>query len=116
MDVIPTVADEVFPASGVGAGFFGAPEPGIVGFGAGGFGAAVFVFEFEGNRAKKAGSAFANVSCEDEGADVLAEAVVEVGVPALGLVFEGLPADEDVVARVRLRVGFAFQYLGQLGL
>lgn len=37
VNVIPTVADEVFPANGVGAGGFGAPEPGIVGFGSGRF-------------------------------------------------------------------------------
>ena len=47
MNIVPAVADEVFPAGGVGSGFFFAPEPGVVGFGAGGFGAAVFVFECE---------------------------------------------------------------------
>ena len=30
---------------------------------------------------------------EEEGADVLADAVVEVGAPTLGLIFERLPAD-----------------------
>lgn len=39
----------------------------------------------------------------DEGTDVEADAVVEVGVPADGLLFEWLPPDEDVVG------GFAFE-------
>ncbi len=116
MDVIPTIADKIFSAGGVGARFFFAPEPGIVGFGALGFSASVFVFEREWDGAEEACSAFPDIAGKEEGADVLADAVVDVGMPALGLVFEGLPADEDVVARVRLRVGFAFQYLGQLGL
>ena len=40
----------------------------------------------------------------------MADAVVEVGVPALGLFFEGLPADEDVER------GLAFEDGGKLGL
>lgn len=38
----------------------------------------------------------------DERADIEAHAVVEVGVPAHGLLLEGLPADEDVVWRLAL--------------
>ena len=38
-----------------------------------------------------------------EGADVQAHAVIEVGVPADGLLGQGFPANEDVVG------GFAFQ-------
>ena len=87
MDIIPAVADEVFPAGGIGSGFFFAPEPGVVGFEALGLGAAVFVFALEGNRTEKAGSSFADIASEEERADVLADAVVEVGVPALGLFF-----------------------------
>ena len=110
MDIIPTVADEFFAAGGVGARLFFAPEPGIVGFGAGGFGASVFVFECERNSAEQARSLFANVACQEEGADVLADAVVEVGVPALGLLFDRFPADEDVER------GLAFEDGGELGL
>jgi hypothetical protein len=95
VDVIPAGADEFFATSGIDAGFFFALEPGVIDFGALGLGAAVFIFEFESNRAKKAGSSFADIAGTEEGADVLADAVVEVGVPALGLLFEGLPADED---------------------
>jgi hypothetical protein len=40
----------------------------------------------------------------------LEDAVVEIGVPALGLVFEGLPADEDV------EWGLTFEDGGELGL
>lgn len=110
MDVIPAVADEVLATGGIGARLFFTPKPGVVRFGTLGFGAAVFVFEFERNRAKKTGSTFANVSCQKEGADVLADAVVEVGVPALGLLLYGLPADENVER------GFAFENGGQFGL
>ena len=110
MDVIPAVADEVFPAGGIGAGSLGAPEPGIVGFGAGGFGAAVFVFECERDGAEQASSSFTDVTCQQEGADVLADAVVDVWMPALGLVFEGFPANEDVER------GLAFEDSGEFGL
>lgn len=110
VDVIPAGSDEVFPTGGVSAGFFFAPEPRVVGFGAVGLGAAVFIFEFERNRAEKTGSTFANTPCQEERADVLTDAVVDVGMPALGLFFEGLPADEDVKRSI------AFEYGGQLGL
>ena len=40
---------------------------------------------------------FAEDASFDEGADVEADAVVQVGVPADGLFFEWLPPDEDVV-------------------
>ena len=96
MDIIPTVADEVFPADGVGSGFFFAPKPGVVGFGAGWFGAAIFVFERERNGTEQASASFADVICQQEGSDVLADTVVDVGMPALGLVFKWFPADEDV--------------------
>jgi hypothetical protein len=110
VDIIPSVADEFFAANGVGAGFFVAPEPWVVGFGAHRFSAAVFVLEFERNRAEKAGSSFADIAGEEEGADVLTDAVVNVWMPALGLVFEGLPADEDVERGLPSEDG------GQLGL
>lgn len=110
MDIVPAIADEVFPANGVGTRFFFTPEPGIVGFGAGGFSASVFVIEFERNRAKKAGSSFADIAGEEEGADVLSDAIVDVGMPALCLVFDLFPADEDVER------GFSFENGGEPGL
>ena len=110
VNIVPSVADEVFPASGVGARLLLAPEPGILGLGAGGFGAPVFVFEHERNSTEQACSAFAYIAGEQEGADVLADAVVDVGMPALGLVFEGFPADEDVER------GLAFEDSGELSL
>lgn len=69
----------------IGARCFFTPEPGVIGFGAMGFGAAVFIFEFQGNRTEKTGTAFADVSGQKEGADILADTIVDVGVPALGL-------------------------------
>ena len=33
---------------------------------------------------------------QEEGADILADTVVDVGVPALGLIFKWFPADKDV--------------------
>jgi hypothetical protein len=61
-----------------------------------GFLAPVLVFEFKGNCAEKAGPSFADITGKEKGTDVLADTVVEVGMPALGLVFERLPADKDV--------------------
>ncbi len=52
----------------------------------------------------------ADIAGEEEGADVLADAVVEVRVPALGLLVERLPADEDVER------GLAFEDGGEFGL
>jgi len=63
MHIIPAVADEVFPTGGISSRFFFAPEPGIVGFGAGGFGAAIFVFERERNGTEQASASFADVTC-----------------------------------------------------
>jgi len=93
VDVIPAVADEFFPAGGISTRFYFAPEPGVVGFWARGFGAAVFVFEREWNSTEQASSFFADISGKKEWADVLPDAVVKVRMPALGLVFDGLPAD-----------------------
>jgi hypothetical protein len=41
-----------------------------------------------------------------ERADVEADAIVEVGLPADGLLVEELPADVDVVGRLALQDGF----------
>lgn len=115
MDVIPTVAGKIFTSGGIGAGFLFAPEPVVIGFGALGFGTSIFVFEFEGNCTKKAGSMFADIAGEEERADVLADAVVDVGMPALGLVFDGLPADEDVEWGLAFEDGVEFGLEGAGG-
>ena len=81
MDIIPPIADEVFAAGGISPRFFFAPEPGVVGFGAGGLLAAVFVFECERNGAEQARSSFADITCQQEGSDVLADTVIDVGMP-----------------------------------
>lgn len=59
--------------------------------------AAVFVPFDVGFVAEDSGSFFANVGDGEEGADVEADTVVEIGVPADGLLVERFPADEDVV-------------------
>ena len=46
-----------------------------------GVGAPVFVFEFERNRAEKSGSTFADIAGEEERAEVLTDAIVEVWMP-----------------------------------
>jgi hypothetical protein len=110
MDVIPAAVNKILTAGGIGARWFFAPEPGIIGFGAIGFGATVFVLEFQGNHAEKAGAAFVNVSSQEKGTDILADAVVDIQVPALGLFLDRLPADEDI------KWFFAFENGGKLGL
>lgn len=62
VNIVPAVADWVFPAGRVGAGSLGAPKPGIVDFGAGRFGAPVFVFEHERNSTKQTCSLFAYIT------------------------------------------------------
>ena len=85
----------IHPVSGKGAAF---PEPGVFGFVAVGFLAAVF-FPFDvGFYAEEAGAFLAAGEVGGhEGADVHADAVVEVGVPADGLLRERFPANEEVV-------------------
>ena len=78
-----------------------AVEDGVPG-GAGDVGAAVFVPVDVGLPAQDAGALLAYVGDGEEWADVEADAVVEVGVPAEGLLRQGLPADEDVVGRLAL--------------
>ena len=94
--IVPAVANENFTTGRIGARLFFAPEPWVVGFRAQRFSASIFVFYFKGNCAKKASSSFANVSCQEKGADVLSDAVVEIRIPALDLVFDRFPANEDV--------------------
>ena len=110
MNIIPAIADKVFSALRVGARLFFAPEPRIVLFRTVRFGASVLVFQVSGTVRKRPAPLFADITGEEEGADVLANAIVEVWVPALGLLFERLPADEDVER------GFAFENRGQLAL
>ena len=59
--------------------------------------APVFVPFYVGFVAEDSGPFFADVGDGEEGADVEADAVVEVGVPADGLLVERFPADKDVV-------------------
>ena len=56
-----------------------------------------------GLTAKDAGAFLSDIGGHHEGADVHANAVVEIGLPADRLLCERLPADEDVVGR------FAFE-------
>lgn len=110
MNIVPAIANEFFATGRIGARFFFAPEPGIARLGAGGFGSAVFVFERERNSTEQTRSLFPNIACQEEGTDVLADAVVEVRLPALGLFLEWLPTDEDI------KRGLPFEDGGELGL
>ena len=96
MHTIPTSTDEVLAALGIGARFLLAPEPGVIGLGTLGFIAAVLVFEFERDCAEETCPLLPHIACQEKGTDVLADAVVEVGMPPLGLVFDGFPADKDI--------------------
>ena len=89
----------IYPVAGVAAVFGAKVVPG------GGFDvfAAVFVPFDVGFFAEDASAFFADVGDAHEGAYVEADAVVEVAIPPNGLLFEGFPADEDVVG------GFAFE-------
>lgn len=107
MHVIPPVPGEGLAAGGVGARFGFAPEPGVVGFGALGFFATVLIPFDVGLGSEEAGSFFAHIFGDEEWADVEADAVVEVGVPADGLFRERFPADENVVG------GLAFEDFGK---
>ena len=106
MNIIPSIADESLSALRVGAWLFFAPEPRVVLLRAFGFCTSVFVFEAERNAAKEAGPFFADVASEEKGADILANTIVEVGVPPLDLFFERFPAHENVERR------FAFENSG----
>ena len=96
---------EIVPAVAVGLGgafevlglLVPGPEPGEVGFGALGFGATVFGPLDVGLPAEDAGTFLFDVLGVEEGADVEADAVVEVRVPADGLLVQRLPTDEKVV-------------------
>ena len=49
MNIVPAIADKFLATGRVSPGFIFAPEPGIIGFWAGWFGASVFVFESKGD-------------------------------------------------------------------
>ncbi|MBW6486413.1 MAG: hypothetical protein K0B01_09715 [Syntrophobacterales bacterium] len=115
MNIVPAVADEFLATDGICSGFSFAPEPGIVGCWAGGLGTPVFVFERKGNGTEQSRSPLADITCQQERADVLADAVIEVGMPSLGLVFEGLPADEDIERRLPFEDGSEFRLKGAGG-
>lgn len=62
--------------------------------------------------AEDAGVFFADIAGLEEGADVEAHAVVEVGGPADGLFGQGFPADEDVVGFFAFKDGFELFFQG----
>ncbi|MFZ9937164.1 MAG: hypothetical protein ACO3JG_08890 [Luteolibacter sp.] len=97
MQIIPAAAVELGGAFEVFGGFVPGPEPGEVGFGPLGLGAAVFGPFDVGPPAEDAGVLLFDVLGVKEGANVEADAVVEVRVPADGLLVKRLPADEEVV-------------------
>ena len=110
MHVIPAGADVCLTTAWIRARLRFAPEPGIVLLRSAGLGASIFVFERERHAAEEARALFADIASKQKGADVLADAVVEVRVPALGLLFERFPADKDV------EWGLAFEDGGEFGL
>jgi hypothetical protein len=110
MDVVPAVAFEV-GASGAGQGrLFGMPEPGVVGLFAVGLLSAVLVPFDVGLEAQDTGALSLYMVCIHEWTDIETHAIVEVRMPAEGLLLKWLPADQDVVR------GLALQDLDQLGL
>lgn len=99
VQVVPAVAVEGLIAGEVLGLFVPAPEPGKIVFVSLRFFAAVFVPFYFGCGAQDAGVLRAGVQGArgHEGANVQADAVIDVRVPADGLLVEWLPADEDVV-------------------
>ena len=110
MHIIPAVADACLTTAWIRARLSFAPEPGIFLLRSAGLGAEIFVFERKRHAAEEARPLFADIASKKEGADVLADAVVEVRVPALGLLCERFPADKDV------EWGLAFEDGGEFGL
>ena len=76
VDVIPSGADKVFSSHGVGAGRRFAPEPGIVLSRALGFLAPIFVLQFKRDRPKESRPLFPHITRQEEGPNILADAVV----------------------------------------
>ena len=89
MHVIPAGADVCLTTAWIRARLPCAPEPGIVLLRSAGLGAAIFVFERERHAAEEARAFFADIASKQKRADVLADAVVEVRVPALGCSLSG---------------------------
>ena len=99
--IIPAIAVESGAAFEIRGGFVPRPEPGEIGLGALGLFAAVFVPTDFGRGAEDAGALPAGVERlgGDERAEVEPDAVVDVWIPADGLLVERLPADEQVEGR-----------------
>ncbi|MEI6205920.1 MAG: hypothetical protein WCP20_03975 [Desulfuromonadales bacterium] len=116
MNIIPAIADEFLAAGGIGAWFFFEPEPGVILLWAVWFRTTILVFKGKRNGTEQPCPLFADICGTQERSDILADAIVDVWMPPLGLLFQRFPADENIIARVGFRVGFAFQYLGQFGL
>lgn len=107
MAVVEAFAFEFGAAGEVGGFAVPAPEPGEVFLGSLWFFASVFVpFDFRVH-SQDASSFDFDIGDGQEGADIHADSVVEVRLPADGLFMQRFPADEDVVR------GFAFQNLFQ---
>src|SRR5687768_6133509 len=94
---VAALATEFRATRGVRDGLLFAPEPREVGLGAPGFVAAVFVPLDVGLRAEDASAFLADIGRNDERADVQADAVIEILMPADGLLLQWRPADKDVV-------------------
>ena len=96
MNVIPTIADELFAAHRIGARLSFAPEPGIFILPSMGFCASVLIVEGNGNGAEQPSALLSDIPREKEGTNVLADPIVDVRVPGLSLLFEQLPPYKNV--------------------
>jgi len=108
MDVVPARAHILFAADRVGARFIFTPEPRVLVFGPNGLGAAILVVQLEWHRTEQPRAFATHITGHQKRPDVLADAVVEIGVPADRLILQRLPPHEDVQRR------FAFKDCGQL--
>ena len=115
MHVIPASAYVCLTTAWICTRLRFAPEPGIVLLRSAGLGAAIFVFERERHAAEEARAFFADIASKQKRADVLADAVVEVRVPALGLLFERFPAHKDVEWGLAFEDGSEFGLKGASG-
>src|SRR5712691_9823637 len=78
MHVIPAVAYACFPTAWIRARLSFAPEPGIFLLQSAGLATSIFVFERKRNGTEEARALFADIASKEEGAYVLADAVVAV--------------------------------------
>ena len=96
MDVVPTRADKVLAADGVCTRLVFAPEPGIFRFQPQRFFARILVLEGQWHRAEETRTSLANISRKNEGANVLADAIINVWMPTLDLVFDRSPPNKYI--------------------